>query len=372
MRLGVVPRLHSANADTTAYLVKTRTCSFWLAAVLGLSAACAGGSEKAVLDEPWRGATALTTREDYPAGIAIDGANVLYTSGLSQVGDHAVRIAPLQPATPPASRILVADPGGVTPNGTLAVSDGNVYVAADHGVKRVSIATGEVTPVVDGRPTGVKSVAVDDRFVWWTTSEYQSPQWAEVARIPKAGGAVEILASGTDDKGRVYQDDPARKAVAVFRSSSSFYSLVLDGDAALVPSPSAILRVAGGRKPEVVLDDHTLGGTPTRIAVDADRIYGEIAGGGLFAVPRTGGPPKRLAPDVDDTRALAVAGNEVIFMTLGSGSGGKEDINAIPTTGGTARVITSGRYAEGDLVLTGDLVVFGADGRVWSAPLRAP
>jgi len=341
-----------------------------LAASLVLVAACGGGSQVATPDLPWQGATALTADEDYPAGAVIDGTDVLYTTGLTQVGDHAVRIAPLQPATPAASRVLVADPGGTTPNGTLAAAGSDVYVAAGSGIKRVSVATGEVAPVVDGRPTGVKSVAVDDRFVWWTTSEYQSPEWAEVARIPRSGGAVEILAAGTDDKGHVYQDDPARKAVAVSRGSSSFYSLVLDGDGALVPSPAAILRVASGQKPQIVVDDRILGGTPTRIATDSDHIYGELAGGDLFSVPRTGGRPTKLAPDPDDTRNIAVAGNEVLFMTHEGGSGSRETISAVPTTGGPVRTITSGHNAADGLAVNGDVVVFSADSRVWSAPLR--
>ncbi|MCA1693866.1 MAG: hypothetical protein LC749_03575, partial [Actinobacteria bacterium] len=343
----------------------------WLVALLGLSAACGHqGNEPGPPPQPWRGATALSAEEYLPSDVVSDGTSVLYTTGITQGGDHAVRVAPLEPASPATSRILVADPGGVTPNGPLAVDGGNVYVAAGFGIMRVSIATGEVATVVDGRPAGVTSVAVDDGYVWWTTSEYQSPQWAEVARIPKSGGAVEILAAGTNDKGHVKDDDPARRAVAVSRDSSAFYSIVLDGDTALVPSGGAIRRVGAGRKPEVVADDHALGGSPSRIAVDADHIYGEITGGHLFALPRAGGRAVELAPKADDTRKIAVTGGEVIFMLHGGGLGGNETINAVPTTGGAVREITSGHYVQGDLAVAGDRVVFSADSRVWSAPLH--
>ena len=235
---------------------------------------------------------------------------------------------------------------------------------------RISVATGDVTPVVGGRPTLVDAVAVDDRYVWWTTFTYQFPAGSELARVPKTGGPVEILAAGVDDKGRVYQDDPARQAVAVPKASS-FGSLLLDGDSALVTRGSVVLRVTAGRAPEVVVDATSLDGAVTHIAADADRIYGEIAGGhdSLFAAPRSGGTPTELARGVDNVKRIAVADDEVLFMT-GGGPGGKHAIKAVPTTGGPARVVTSGRYANGDLAVAGDRLVFSADGRVWSVPLR--
>ena len=68
-------------------------------------------------------------------------------------GDHAVRIAPLEPASPAASRILAADPGGKVPNGALAIDGADVYVAAGSAIARVSIATGESALLVEGRPS---------------------------------------------------------------------------------------------------------------------------------------------------------------------------------------------------------------------------
>jgi hypothetical protein len=347
-----------------------RSAAWCLAALICLSSACGGGSDVSTDDQPWQGATALSAKEDYPSGVVIDGADVLYTTGLTQVGDHAVRIAPLDPASPATSRVLVADPGGTVPNGALAVDDGDVYVAAGSSVERVSVATGHVTSVVGGRPTLVDAVAVDDRYVWWTTFTYKFPAGAEVARIPKGGGPVEILAAGVDGKGRVYQDEPARQAVAV-PEASAFRSLLLDGDAALVASGSVILRVAAGRPPQAVVDASSLGGAVTYIAADADRIYGEIAGGhdSLFAAPRSGGSPVELARDADNVKGIAVAGDEVLFMVHSPGSGGRDAIRAVAKTGGPARVVTSGRNAAGDLAVTADRVVFSADSRVWSAPL---
>ncbi len=121
----------------------------------------------------------------------------------------------------------------MVPNGPLTIDGGpidggHVYAAAGSGIVRISVATGDVVPVVGSRPTLIDAVAVDDRYVWWTTLTYQFPAGSELARVPKTGGPVEILAAGVDDKGRVYQDDPARLAVAVPKASS-FGSLLLDG-----------------------------------------------------------------------------------------------------------------------------------------------
>jgi hypothetical protein len=342
----------------------------WLAAVFSVSSACGAGTPAEPVSATWAGATALSAAEDDPSGVVVAGTSVIYTTGRTVAGENAVRIAPLEPASPVASRILVANPGGEGPNGALAVDGDDLYVAAGLGVVRVSIATGAVTPIVSGRPSGVTAVAVDNRFVWWTTSTYQAPLRAEVARMPKRGGAVEILASGADDTGNVYNDEPARKAVAVRRAA--FYSMVLDGDAALVANPNGLLRVANGRAPQVVLGEGKLfGGALGPIAGDANHIYGEIAGGQnqLFAVPRTGGEPVELARNVDNVSNIIVADGEVIFMTPG-GSGGKKKINAVPTAGGAVRAVTSGRYARGDLAVAGNRLVFSAGSRVWSVPLR--
>ncbi len=87
--------------------MKPRAAAGWLAVIIGLgliglSGACGGGGAvtQGTADEPWVGATALTAREDHPFGVVVDGSDVLYTTGLTQVGDHAVRIAPLDPALP--------------------------------------------------------------------------------------------------------------------------------------------------------------------------------------------------------------------------------------------------------------------------------
>jgi hypothetical protein len=114
-----------------------------------------------------------------------------------------------------------------------------------------------------------------------------------------------------------------------------------------------------------------LGGPPDHLVAGGQRIYGETAGNrkNLFALPRAGGVPVALASGADDSRQIAVAGGELLFFTAGS-FGGKSTLNAVATTGGPVRVITSGTYADGDLAVTGDRVVFSADRRVWSAPIH--
>lgn len=291
----------------------------------------------------------LTGEEDWPFGVAIAGTDVVFTTGLTQVGDQAVRVAPLSAGQPAASRILVARPGGQIPNGAIAIDGDTAYVAVGAGVVRVALATGAVAPFVDGRPITVTAVAVDATYVWWTTSLYKAPADAEVARRSKAGGPVEVLATGPGYGG-------------------SFTAVVPDGDGAFVASPQGVLRVAPGVVPVVVVSADALGGAPTRIAVDADRVYGVIAGGrnDLFSVPRGGGSKTELARKADATADLTVAGSEVLFFPDSS------TLAAVPVGGGTPRIVAKGRYAAGDIAVAGDRVVFSADSRVWSAPIGSP
>ena len=55
-------------------------------------------------------------------------------------------------------------------------------------------AGGEATVVVDGRPGSIDDVVVTGDDLWWTTWVFDSPKRCEVARMPKAGGPVEVLA----------------------------------------------------------------------------------------------------------------------------------------------------------------------------------
>jgi len=320
---------------------------------LSLAAACAGGSTPGAGGPvTWTGARALTATEDAPSGVATDGARVLFTTGRTQVGENALRVAEVDGGA--ASTVVAVDPGGLIPNGRVALDGEVAYVAAGNGIVRQPLAGGVGTIVVDGRPALVDEVVVAGDHLWWTTYQYGEPDRIEVARMPKAGGAVEVVAAGV---------------------ARGFDNLHPDGDAALVASPQGVLRVRAGQPPETVVSGEAVGGVVTRLAVDDRRIYVLTTGAHyrLMAVPREGGAAVVLADDVDSDADLAVVGDQVVFFRLvgGVGSGGRAELQAVPGGGGPVRRVASGAYPDGDLAPVGDgRVVFSADRRVWVASVN--
>ncbi|MDQ2826738.1 MAG: hypothetical protein M3Y04_07250, partial [Actinomycetota bacterium] len=152
--------------------------------------------------------------------MATAGARVLFTTGRTQVGENALRVATLD--GDPTSHVLATSLGGRGPNGRTAIDGDTVYIAAGAGIVRMPIGGGAATVVVDGRPAGVDDVVVAGEELWWTTAQYLAPQWVEVAHISKAGGPVQVAAIN----------------VATALSDSH-----PDGDSALVASPNGVLRV---------------------------------------------------------------------------------------------------------------------------------
>ncbi len=319
--------------------------------LLWLGAGCSGSGRPQAAAAPWTGARALTAGEDAPFGVVSDGKEVLFTTGRTQVGENALRSVAVDGGT--TSRLVAVTPGGRTPNGRVALDGELAYVAAGSGIVRQPVGGGVGTVVVRDRPALVDEVVVAGADLWWTTYQYGEPGRIEVARVPKAGGPVEVVAVNV--------------AGGLGRPSPE------PGGAAVLSSPIGALRVRAGRPPEVLVSAQAAGGAVTRLAVDSQRLYLLTAGARhrLLAVPLTGGPPAVLANDVGSESDLLVMGGEVVYFAGPSGTGGGTELRAVPTTGGPARTIASGRYAAGDLAAAGDgRVVFSADGQVWMAALR--
>jgi hypothetical protein len=53
--------------------------------------------------------------------------------------------------------------------------------------------------VLATRGSFVKSIAIDDDYVYWGRRAGDEPLTGEVGRVPKTGGAVQVLATGLDD-----------------------------------------------------------------------------------------------------------------------------------------------------------------------------
>ncbi len=299
----------------------------------------------------WTGARALTAQEDAPSGVATDGTRVLFTTGRHQAGENALRTVSLDGEA--GSHIVATNPGGSIPNSGLAIDGDVVYVGSGGNIVRQPIAGGDGTVVVEGRPAFIEDIVVAGDDLWWTTGQLHAPDRTELARMPKSGGPVEVVA--VDVASAINDPHP-------------------DGDTALVGTPGGILRLRAATEPEVVVGEKALGGAVTHLAMDDRRYYVLVAGPDrLLAIPRGGGPPVVLADGVDSFKGLVLVDEEVVFFSrkgLG-GSGGRVALLAVPGTGGPSRTIASGTYADGDLAAVGDgRVVFSANFKVWIASVH--
>ena len=292
---------------------------------------------------------ALTGRENAPRGVTADGSRVLFTTGHTQVGENALREATVDGDS---SRILAVTPGGLAPNGQLALAGGDIYVAAGSAIVRTSAGGSDAVTVVGNRPAGVSDVVVAGDDLWWTTYQYGAPARIEVARMPRSGGPVEVLA--VDVAGGLGRPYP-------------------EGSSALLASPIGVLRVQAGSPPEVVASAGVLGGAVTRMAVGQRAPLRHHRRGQAPAALRPA--PRRRVLGAGRGRGhrgdIAVVGNQVVFFAARSGPSGHSELRSVAATGGQVRNVASGRYAHGDLaVVTGDRVVLSADDRVWIASVR--
>lgn len=292
----------------------------------------------------WETATALTGSEDHAQGIATDGTVAVFSTGGSQVGENAVRVVPLDGSAP--SRVLVTEPLGGIPSRAITLVDGTVYVAVGTSVAAVPLAGGPATPVLTGRAATITSIAVDGGYLFWTTSQLNVPEVAQVGRVALAGGAPEVLADHVVGEG-------------------SYTSVVPDGSGgAYAASPGGIVHAVPGEAPALVVTSDAASGAVTRIALDDERLYGAVAGGrnDLFSAPLAGGGVTQLAEDADNTASvLAVDGGVAFFVG--------DDLRWVPGAGGEAVTLASGRYADGTVAAAGGRLVFPADWRIWTVPL---
>jgi hypothetical protein len=316
-----------------------------LAAAAGVAGCGSEGDRVANTNEPtWTGATAISDQQDHAFGVATDGMHVVFSTGGSQVGENAVRIVPLDGSAP--SRIIVANPVGLIPSDSLVIDGDDVYVAAGPNILRVALAGGDVTVLVADRPADVTSLATDSTHVFWTTSALNRPDDAEVARAPKAGGAVEVIA------------DPAT-------GHGSFSSVVPDGHGgAFAGSPAGVVHAVPGADPTIVVTADEASGAVTRIAFDGTRLFGIVAGGrhDLFSVPASGGALTQLARNADSVKSVVQIAEGVAFFE-------GDALRYVAASGGTVTTIAAGPYSDGALAVFGDTLVFPADWRIWTATL---
>lgn len=296
------------------------------------------------MDDPgWKDATALTESQDHASGVASDGSVVVFSTGGSQVAFNSVSSVPLAGGD---VSVVSEEPLGGIPSSALTIANGTVYVAVGRSIAAIPIGGGAATELVHDRPGTISSLATDGTRIFWTTGDLNMPDHAEIASATLADGTVTKL---TDEE----------------IGHGSYTSAVVDGEGGVfAASPGGVVHVDAAGTVSLVVSDDDASGAVTRIAVDTEHVYGVVAGGrnDLFSVPRDGGEVTQLARQADSTGSiLAVSGGVAFFV--------KDDVRWVPSGGGDAVTLATGKYPDGTIALAGNRLVFPADWRIWSVPL---
>ena len=235
-----------------------------------------------------------------PANVVADDTYVYYAEWTS---DTIQRI-PVGGGTPST----VASATGLIYHRALALDDTHVYFGDNLGIKRVPKAGGAVETLATTEWS--EKLAVDDSFLYWTEDDPLGEE--AIRRIPQAGGSVQTILSGAnvDAPGAIVVDD-----TYVYWTERS---------------NSRVARVAKG------------GGTPsTLVAAQGSYVGGAIA--------------------VDDTH---------VYWTDTTGSSDGR-VRRVPKAGGAIDDLALGLLGPGAVNLSASHVYWSDYGGVWRLPLGA-
>jgi hypothetical protein len=252
----------------------------------------------------------------------------------------------------PRVRVLVSGRRGIA--GIAVDQDWVVYTDAAAGVvARVPRAGGAIDVLARGeqRPHGV---AIDATGVTWTTrgraaggevgGDYEG---GALRRIGKRGGAPRTLAGGLRDPIGVVED--GADAWVVCRGSA--VGTYLDG--ALVSVP-----LAGG-KAVTRIDELAEGAA---VALDEQHAYVSVIGdSSVRRVGLAGGASETIASEQDRVMAIAAARGRVVWARQGHGDG-EGAIVSSAATGGAPTFVAKGLDQPVGVVVDGDTVVWLEDG----------
>ena len=148
-----------------------------------------------------------------------------------------------------------------------------------------------------------ETLTVDGDSVYWLSSADGA---AKVAKVPKAGGAEVVLASGS------------------WTPCLGHANLAVDGESAYWVSfrPAALMSapIGGGAAAPTALaelDEHEGSGLEAAVAVDGSAVYYKESFAGVWALPKRGGKPIELAKiDGDSYGELALGGGRVYWSEL--------------------------------------------------------
>jgi len=267
--------------------------------------------------------------------------------GSATGGDASVSLPPAAacPAASTPCGPTVLDSGIPSP-GTFQVRDGYLYwrntAAAESGtnrdansVLRVRLPDGapEVVTTLDGG--SLMSIAVD------ATHVYLADHQRGVARVPVGGGTPEYLT----DAGAV---------VVTLDETHVYFSLA--------QSNGAVARVpkAGG-----AVQNLALATSPTHVAVDATHLYWVDRAGSPLAlsrVPKAGGDAEILVSDVPERPERVIVIGDELFLPVDrpeGTTGARGAILRVPAAGGAVQEITSHAHPFGSMGVDADSFYVG-------------
>ena len=229
-------------------------------------------------------------------------------------------------------------PKGVAVEGDYAYVVTGGSAKSDNAVLRIGATSGAVETLVKVPQVLSGELALDDKYVYFSSFLKQSPGGA-LLRVAKSGGSTEVLTEG----------------------QAGVDQVVVDAEAAYFRSNSGIWRVSkAGGKAECLLAASPSNNVD-RLTADSTHLYffQEIGSTGKYAIarlPKRGGTPETVAPQANPTARLALSDSHVYYFRAASLN--DDALAKVLKAGGSPELVDGAGYSTGYLTVSGGDVYF--------------